>query len=49
MRIGELSLFSEFGEVNLKKLRLENLNVRTTGKVVGEVAVSNDMTIETPM
>lgn len=49
VRIGELSLFSEFGEVNLKKLRLENLNVRTTGKVVGEVAVSNDMTIETPM
>lgn len=49
VHIGELSLFSEFGEVNLKKLRLENLNVRTTGKVVGEVAVSNDMTIETPM
>lgn len=49
VRIGELSLFSEFGEVTLQKPRLENLMVRTTGKVVGEVAVSNDMTIDTPM
>ncbi|OWT41232.1 hypothetical protein C362_01446 [Cryptococcus neoformans Bt1] len=49
VRIGELSLFSEFGEITLQKLRLENLMVRTTGKIVGEIAVSNDMTIDTPI